>query len=78
MNVVTHQGKLFTFVPNEDEHKETAPYHLTSPRGVTYVLMRNQPKPHLLFAVRTGGKGLGVPRDMWFTDKDGVLKSLTP
>lgn len=49
------------------------PYELHGPRGARYGLMRNVPRPHMLFAVnlRTFGP---VDRLGWFTDRDGTLK----
>lgn len=80
MQTLTHLGKLFTVAHNpnsETEHRDS-PYIITSPQGRQYVLCRNKPKPELLFALGFGTGKLSVPRNWWFTDKDGVLKSLTP
>ncbi len=76
MNVLTHQGKLFQWEHATDEHKDTSPYIITSPTGIRYMLVRNQVKPNLLFAIKIGSTV--VPRNWWFTDKDGQLKSMRP
>ncbi len=54
-----------------------APYELEGPRGGIYTLLRNVPKPYMLFVVGTVHYGLRQPKlkgYTWFTDRDGVLK----
>lgn len=53
---------------------EQIPYELHGPRGAKYGLMRNVPRPHMLFAVNLRSLGC-VDRLGWFTDKDGELRS---
>lgn len=50
-----------------------APYELHGPRGAKYGLMRNVPKPHMLFMFNLRGFTKGTP-DVWFTDRDGSLE----
>lgn len=76
MNVLSHQGKLFQWEHATDKDKDISPYIITSPTGIRYILVRNQVKPHLLFAIKIGSTV--VPRNWWFTDKDGTLKSFRP
>lgn len=73
---LTHLGQSFTVEVKTDEHADTGPYVITNQRGARFVLCRNQPKPELLFAIRI--EKMKVPRNWWFTDKDGTLRSLTP
>jgi hypothetical protein len=52
---------------------EDTPYELRGPRGARYGLMRNVPRPHMLFMFNMRGFTKGTP-DVWFTDRDGVLE----
>ena len=54
---------------------ENIPYELRGPRGAHYGLMRNGPRPHMLFVVNLRGFGV-MDRLGWFTDKDGTLKEV--
>lgn len=54
---------------------EEIPYELHGPRGARYGLMRNVPRPWMLFAITLRGFGV-VERLGWFTDRDGELKSI--
>lgn len=51
------------------------PYVIHGKRGAKYALMRNVPRPELLFAVnaRRFTAGALVGGYTWFTDKDGAL-----
>lgn len=73
---VTHRGTEYTLLnPPADETRADSPYILRSKRGKFYALMRNRPKPHLLFGVGLYGQGLKCLPG-WFTDKSGELVSL--
>lgn len=52
---------------------EEIPYELHGERGAHYGLMRNVPKPHMLFAINMRSFGV-VERLGWFTDKNGKLE----
>ncbi len=75
---LTHNGKAFTAEPiTTPEDKEAgAEYLLSAPDGKEYLLVRNVPNPHMLFAIRI--KNLTVPNGWWFTDKGGSLRSYSP
>ena len=52
-------------------------YLLHGPRGSCYLLIRNKPNPHLMFAVNDKDWTRGTPfENQWFSDKDGTLKFL--
>ena len=52
---------------------EEIPYELHGKRNAHYGLMRNVPKPHMLFAINMRSFGC-VERLGWFTDKNGTLE----
>lgn len=66
--VETHtDGDEFDFIP----------YTVTGHRGAEWMLIRNRPRPEMLFvsSTRARGRNLGSIRGYtWFTDKDGVLR----
>ncbi len=64
-----------------EKGREVAPgfqmeaYQLFDKNGAKYVLWRNKPNPHLLFAVHARKFGCATIKGYkWFTDKDGELK----
>jgi hypothetical protein len=77
VETLTHLGRTYAVerLP-ENWQKIECPYRLRGSRGATYLLLRNKPKPHLLFAVRENETSL--PRNWWFSDEGGTLRSLTP
>jgi len=73
---IVHRGRLFAiFNPPADETRADSPYILRSTRGKWYALMRNKPKPHLLFGIGLYGGGLKC-LDGWFSDQSGELVSV--
>jgi len=56
--------------------EENVPYELHGPRGAHYGLLRNVPRPELLFMINLRGPlSRGTP-DYWFTDRSGRLEFL--
>lgn len=76
--IITHNGKAFSAQPicESGDRQAGAEFTIVDEKGTEYLLVRNVPQPHLLFAIRI--KALKVPHKWWFTDKDGPLRSLTP
>jgi hypothetical protein len=58
--------------PDRPGHTGIA-YVLVSPRGKRYGLLRNEPDPHMMFAIHMDRFGC-AEHVGWFTDKDGTLK----
>jgi hypothetical protein len=58
--------------PPPDDSDRIA-YVLVSPRGKRYGLLRNEPRPHMMFAIHMDRFGC-AEHVGWFTDKDGTLK----
>jgi hypothetical protein len=72
---VVHRGRTFDILnPPADEHRAESPYILKSKRGAWFALMRNKPRPEIMFGVALYGKLTCLPG--WFTDKTGELASL--
>lgn len=76
---VTHRNREYDILnPPPDESRSDSPYILRSKpaRGPAryYALMRNVPKPHLLFGVSLYGRMSTLPG--WFSDQSGELRSL--
>ena len=73
----TYKVELRKLDPEKTADKLESVYLLTSERGVRYALLRNVPKPAVLFAVYFDK--FGMPSGQWwFTDEGGTLRSLTP
>jgi len=72
-NKITHLGRKYQV---QAAAEPESPYKLIGEKGAEYALVRNKPKPSLLFAIRCSK--LAVPRNWWFTDEGGTLRSLTP
>lgn len=61
-----------TYTVTETDNKHV-PYELHGPRGAHYGLMRNVPRPHMLFLFNMKNFTKSAPA-AWLTDKDGTLK----
>lgn len=73
---ITHRGTTYDILnPPADETRADSPYVLRSPRGKFYALVRNKPKPHLLFGVGLYGGGFKCMPG-WFSDQTGELRSV--
>lgn len=73
---VVHRGRTFAILnPPSARFSSASPYILRSTRGKWYALMRNKPKPHLLFGVGLYGPSFKC-LDGWFSDQSGELISL--
>lgn len=60
-----------------EDGNDFAAYRLTGPRGAEYVLCRNKPNPHMLFAINGRRFTASTPfRDEWFTDRNGTLEHI--
>lgn len=83
--IIVHRGRKF-YVREVEPSEHVSKWRLepVSGRGRSYALLRNVPRPHMLFAIAVEARGSKTDsRAMpfsslpgWFTDKDGELKSL--
>jgi hypothetical protein len=71
---IVHRGGTFQ-VLTTDHPEADSPYVLRSRKGIHYVLLRNRPKPHLMFGVPEWQPRARVLPG-WFSDQHGTLQSL--
>jgi hypothetical protein len=72
---ITHRGIRYQILHTDDPQADST-YGLRSPRGHIYMLLRNKPNPHALFAIGFTSKLRNLPG--WFSDKSGELVSCDP
>lgn len=73
---LVHRGRTYSILnAPADEDRKDSPWILRSQRGVYYALVRNQPRPTILFAAGLYEGHFGCLPG-WFTDQTGELVSL--
>lgn len=64
----------------DEDGRDMVPYTVYGQRGAEWLLIRNVPKPHMLFvsSTRARGRSLGSIRGFtWFTDEGGRLRPVS-